>query len=73
MRVLIVEDEVRLARNIASVLTEVASFAVDVSHDGEDGRHMAMTTPYDLILHDLMLPVAAIRCCPPIRDRRRSR
>ena len=56
MRVLIVEDEVRLARNIASVLTEVASFAVDVSHDGEDGRHMAMTTPYDLILLDLMLP-----------------
>jgi len=56
MRVLIVEDEVRLARNIASVLTEVAGFAVDLSHDGEDGQHMAMTNPYDLIILDLMLP-----------------
>ena len=43
MRVLIVEDEVRLARNVASVLGEVAGYAVDLSHDGEDGRHMAMT------------------------------
>ena len=41
MRVLIVEDEVKLARNIASVLKEFASFAVDVSNDGEDGQHMA--------------------------------
>ena len=56
MRVLIVEDEVKLARNIASVLKEVASFAVDVSNDGEDGQHMAMTNPYDLIILDLMLP-----------------
>ena len=56
MRVLIIEDEVRLARNIASVLTEVAGFAVDMSHDGEDGQHMAMTNPYDLIILDLMLP-----------------
>jgi len=56
MRVLIVEDEIKLARNIASVLKEVASFAVDVSNDGEDGRHMAMTSPYDLIILDLMLP-----------------
>ncbi len=56
MRVLIVEDEVRLARNVASVLGEVAGYAVDLSHDGEDGRHMAMTNPYDLVILDLMLP-----------------
>lgn len=56
MRVLIVEDEVRLARNIASVLAEVVGFAVDLSHEGEDGQHMAMTNPYDLIILDLMLP-----------------
>jgi DNA-binding response OmpR family regulator len=56
MRVLIVEDEVKLARNIASVLKEVASFAADISNDGEDGQHMAMTNPYDLIILDLMLP-----------------
>jgi two-component system copper resistance phosphate regulon response regulator CusR len=56
MRVLIVEDEARLARNIARALQEATSYAVDISTDGEDGRHMALSNPYDLILLDLMLP-----------------
>jgi DNA-binding response OmpR family regulator len=56
MRVLIVEDEERLARNIARVLKEQASYAVDICADGESGRHMALSNPYDLILLDLMLP-----------------
>ena len=56
MRVLIVEDEVRLARNVAKALTETALFAVDISTDGEDGLHQALSNPYDLILLDLMLP-----------------
>jgi len=56
MRVLIVEDEARLARNVRRMLEEQTSFAVDLSTDGEDGLHMAMTNPYDLILLDLMLP-----------------
>ena len=56
MRVLIVEDEVRLARNVAKALEETASFAVDISTDGEDGQHQALSSPYDLIILDLMLP-----------------
>lgn len=56
MRALIVEDEARLARNIAQMLREEASFAVDISTDGEDGQHMALTNPYDLIILDIMLP-----------------
>jgi two-component system response regulator PhoP len=56
MRILIVEDEVRLARNIAKALRETASFAVDISTDGEDGQHQAQSNPYDLIVLDLMLP-----------------
>lgn len=56
MRVLLIEDEPRLADTLARELREQGSFAVDVSHDGEDGRHMALTNPYDLILLDLMLP-----------------
>ncbi len=56
MRVLIVEDERQLAENIAGLLREQASFAVDISLDGEDGHHMALTNPYDLIILDLMLP-----------------
>jgi hypothetical protein len=42
MRVLIVEDEIRLARNIAAMLREQASYAVDISTEGEDGQHMAL-------------------------------
>ena len=56
MRVLIIEDEARLARNIAKALKETASYAVDISADGEDGRHQALSNPYDLIILDLMLP-----------------
>ena len=56
MRILIVEDEIKLARNITKVLDEEYSWAVDISTDGEDGRHMAMTNPYDLIILDLGLP-----------------
>jgi DNA-binding response OmpR family regulator len=56
MRVLIVEDEQRLARNIAAVLRESAGFAVDLADDGPGGLHLASTNPYDLVILDLMLP-----------------
>ncbi|HEV7676546.1 MAG TPA: response regulator transcription factor [Candidatus Angelobacter sp.] len=56
MRVLIVEDEERLARNIEEGIAKVAGFAVDIAHDGEDGLHLAMSNEYDAILLDLMLP-----------------
>jgi len=56
MRVLIIEDEARLGRNIARMLKEKASFAVDLSTDGEDGLHMAASSAYDLIILDLRLP-----------------
>jgi two-component system response regulator PhoP len=56
MRVLVVEDEARMARNVAQLLQERLSCAVDVSTDGEDGWHMAKSNPYDLVVLDLMLP-----------------
>ena len=56
MRVLIVEDEGRLAENIARSLRESASYAVDVALDGEEGLFMAESNPYDLLILDLMLP-----------------
>ena len=56
MRVLIVEDEKRLAENIARSLRESAGYAVDIALDGEDGLYMAQTNPYDLMVLDLMLP-----------------
>lgn len=56
MRVLVVEDHPGLAKNVARALRESAGYAVDVSLDGQDGLFMGETTPYDLILLDLMLP-----------------
>jgi two-component system response regulator PhoP len=56
MRVLIVEDERRLADNVARSLREGAGYAVDIATDGEDGLFMAQSNPYDLVILDLMLP-----------------
>ncbi|TDD53855.1 response regulator transcription factor [Kribbella antibiotica] len=67
MRLLIVEDERRLADALARGLT-LEGFAVDVRYDGTEGLHMATTSQYDLILLDVNLPgvngykfVAALR------------
>jgi two-component system response regulator PhoP len=56
VRLLIVEDEARLAANIARSFRESAGYAVDIAADGEDGLFMAESNPYDAILLDLMLP-----------------
>lgn len=73
MRVLIIEDEIRLARNIKKVLTEELSYVVDISTDGEDGRHLALTNPYDLIILDLLLPqVGGLEILRTIRERGNS-
>jgi DNA-binding response OmpR family regulator len=56
VRALVIEDEERIARNVARVLREAGGFAVDTSGDGEDGLHLARTNPYDVIVLDLMLP-----------------
>lgn len=55
MRVLLVEDEERLAKVIRSGLAE-EGFAVDLAHDGADGLWMATENDYDVIVLDVMLP-----------------
>ena len=55
MRVLVIEDEVKLARLIGKAL-EKEHYAVDVVHDGEEGLAMAHTEPYDVLVIDRMLP-----------------
>lgn len=55
MRVLVVEDEKKVASFIKRGLEE-ESFSVDVAYDGEEGLDMASNNPYDVILMDLMLP-----------------
>lgn len=56
MRVLLVEDEVRLAENLAAALRDGPGFAVDCAPDGLAGDDLAGYRCYDLIILDLMLP-----------------
>lgn len=55
MRILVIEDEHRIAQAIKEGL-EQESYAVDVEYDGEDGYNTAREDEYDLILLDVMLP-----------------
>ena len=56
MRILIVDDEVRLAENIATALRDSAGFAVDCVSNGVDGLAILEGGHYDLLILDLMLP-----------------
>ncbi|MBI3244725.1 MAG: response regulator transcription factor [Chloroflexi bacterium] len=55
MRVLLVEDDQRLARLIKRVL-EDEHFSVDVAHDGETGLEFALSGVHDVVIADWMLP-----------------
>ncbi|OYX43458.1 DNA-binding response regulator [Candidatus Saccharibacteria bacterium 32-49-12] len=55
MRVLIIEDEHKIARALKRVL-EQETFAVDVAYDGDEGYAMATTEPYDVAIIDRMVP-----------------
>ena len=55
MRILIVEDEPTLGKQLKSTL-EGAGYAVDLSTDGEDGHYMGSTENYDAVILDLGLP-----------------
>ena len=55
MRLLLVEDDIKIAQFVTNGLRE-AGFAVDHAVDGEEGLHLALTEPYDLAIVDLMLP-----------------
>lgn len=55
MRILIVEDEFKLAEALAKILTK-NRYTADIATDGHDGLDKAMTGIYDLILLDIMLP-----------------
>jgi len=55
MRVLVVEDEARLAQFVRKGLSEL-SFTVDVVGDGSSALQLARSTPYDLVILDIMLP-----------------
>ncbi len=69
MRLLVVEDEKKLAMSLKRGL-EVDGFAVDVALNGTDGLWMATENPYDAIVLDIMLPVLnGYELCRRLRDR----
>jgi two-component system OmpR family response regulator len=55
MRILVVEDDTSLNRQLKEALTE-AGYAVDVAFDGEEGHFLGDTEPYDAIVLDIGLP-----------------
>ena len=75
MKILIIEDEIHLARTLKTLL-EAKGFEVEAVHDGETGRDYAELGVYDLLIMDVMMPgmdgyelaakVRADRCTTPI-------
>ena len=69
MRVLIVEDDARLAELLARSLRE-AAYAVDVAGDAEQGRYQAAVNDYDAMILDVGLPGASgLDLCRELRER----
>lgn len=67
MRILIVEDEHKIANSIKKGL-EQESYAVDVAYDGTDGFDLASTEDYDVIILDLLLPgMGGVTICKELR------
>lgn len=67
MRILVVDDDVRLCSVIARGLTE-EGYAVDTANDGEEGQYLAEINEYDLVILDVMMPkVDGITVCKNLR------
>lgn len=67
MRILVVEDEHKIAQFIKTGL-ELESWAVDLAFDGEVGLDLAVTENYDVIVLDLMLPkLSGMEICVSLR------
>ena len=68
MRILVVEDEIKIAQAIKRAL-ETQKYSVDVAHDGIKGYDLAIGEEYDLIILDIMLPrMDGISICKKIRE-----
>ena len=67
MRILIVEDEKKMASFLERGLKE-ERYAVDIAYDGEKGWEYAMTNDYDLLILDWMLPkMSGVELCHKFR------
>ncbi len=67
VRVLVVEDEARVAAAVKRGLT-AEGYAVDIAGDGGDGQWLAEQNPYDVIILDIMLPgISGYDLCARLR------
>lgn len=72
MRILLVEDEKKMASFIERGLKE-EHYTTDLAYDGEQGMYLAEANPYDLIILDIMLPKKdGITLCKEIRGKKRD-
>jgi DNA-binding response OmpR family regulator len=70
MRILLIEDNHRLNESLRATLIE-EGYAVDAAYDGVEGEEMALLTPYDIIILDIMLPKRdGIEVCRSLRDQK---
>jgi DNA-binding response OmpR family regulator len=70
MRILLIEDNRRLSDSLRSTLLE-EGYAVDAAFDGVEGEDMALLSPYDVIILDVMLPKRdGIEVCRSLRDQK---
>lgn len=68
MRILVVEDEHKIANSIKKGL-EQESFAVDVAFEGNSGYDLAFSEDYDLIILDILLPgIDGLQICKNLRE-----
>ncbi len=68
MRILLVEDEHKIARAVKEGLGQ-ERYAVDIAYDGESGLNTALSDEYDLIILDVMLPnLNGFEVCQKIRE-----
>ena len=68
MRILVVDDDVRLCSVVARGLTE-EGYAVDTANDGGEGQYLAEINAYDLVILDVMMPKAdGVTVCRNLRE-----
>jgi DNA-binding response OmpR family regulator len=68
MRILIVEDEQKIANSLKKGF-EQESYAVDVTYDGREGYEMAVSEEYDVIILDRLMPkMSGIELCKKLRE-----
>ena len=72
LHILLIEDNRRLSDSLKATLVE-DGYAVDTAYDGLEGEEMALFTPYDVIILDIMLPKRdGVDVCRSLRDQKVS-